>query len=49
MGIVVSVEIPQGAFANFERLQRQSAARACVRECVLASETQANPEPADTK
>ena len=49
MGIVVSVEIPQGAFANFERQQRQSAARACVRECVPASETQANPEPADTK
>ena len=41
LGIVVSVEIPQSAHANFERLQRQLAAR--------ASETQARTVHPDTE
>lgn len=41
LGIAVSVDIPQSALANFERLQRQSAAR--------ASETQAPTAPPDAE
>jgi DNA-binding XRE family transcriptional regulator len=41
LGVVVSVDIPQSAFENFERLQRQAAARASA-----ASASESEPDSA---
>ena len=40
LGITVSVDIPQSALANFERLQRQAAARGEVSQSNVQSDTE---------